>query len=527
MFRRFSGRSHTSINRVGALLVFYLIICLTPSFFLAPVSSASAEPVLASSPPRGITGEVVQAESSRELLRSLAEGVQKIKLSNGLRVLFFPRRQSPVFEGQVWVKVGGVNEKLGSTGVSHLLEHMAFKGTETIGTKDYRLEKKLLAEYEELLAAEPIDAARIQVVLEKLKGLWKDNEFALTYQERGAVGLNAATGKDYTYYQVSLPSVEFELWCWMESDRLLSPVFRQFYKEREVVLEERKSRTDDNPWGKMYEALLASAYWAHPNRLPVIGWESDLAVLKTRDIEELHQQYYRPDNIVIALVGDLQIEKIRPLLEKYFGRIPSAKGEIPEVKINEPVQNGERLIRVRFDAEPRLMLAYHKPVYPNLDDLQFMLLHSVLSDGRSSILYRELVQERGLASSVSTSEAPGELYPSLFYVSGVPQRGVSNERLLDEIQKILDRMKSNPVTEADLRAAKKRVKVSLLSVLTSNGGLARSLARTELLWGDWAEIFTMYDAALKTEAEDLMRLARTYLNVENRTTVFLEKAEGK
>jgi len=489
-----------------------------------------AQPVLAEQ----TTSSSIKKLSAREILSSLAEGVERFTLENGLRVVIFRREQAPVFTGHLWVKVGGVNEVPGETGVSHLLEHMAFKGSNTIGTKDYGEEKELLEEYEELVTklievdgkSEAL-SSRLAELKAELEKLWVNNEFSLIYQKRGSVGLNAATGKDYTYYTVSLPTSAFELWCWMESDRLLNPVFRQFYKERDVVREERRMRTDDNPAGKMYETLLSTAFRSHPNRLPVIGWPSDVAQLRTEDIKRFYDTYYRPDNMVIGLVGDIDAAVAKPMLEKYFGRVPAVKGPLPSVRTREEKQEGERTAVVRFDAKPKLAMAYHKPVYPNKDDLQFAVVHSLLSEGRSSILRRELVQQKKLATSIATSEAPGELFPSLFYVWGSPSAGVSNDTLVIEVQKILDRLKREPVSQKDLDAAKKRVRVDLLNSMSSNSGLARTLAHSELLWGDWNVMFEMYDAILATTVEDVQRLAKTYFHVDNRTVVRLERPEAK
>ena len=255
-----------------------------------------------------------------------------------------------MFSGHIWVRVGSVDETPGVTGVSHMLEHMAFKGSKTIGTTSYPKEKDLLHRVETLMDGEqtPAKLEELKEVYKELESIWVNNEFSRIYQKRGAVGLNAATGKDYTFYLVSLPNVAFELWCWMESDRLLNPVFRQFYKERAVVGEERRSRVEDDPDGKLYEALLATAFRAHPNRLPTIGWPSDIAQLRTADIEKFYKTYYRPDNMVVALVGDLDPEKIKPVLEKYFGRLPRAEDPLPTVRVVEPPQKGERRAVVEF-----------------------------------------------------------------------------------------------------------------------------------------------------------------------------------
>lgn len=460
------------------------------------------------------------------LLKTLAKDVQRVTLSNGLRVVIFPRHQAPVFAGQIWVKVGSVNEVPGQTGVSHMLEHMAFKGSKVIGTKDYPKEAKLLTQVETALdSGVSLESEELVALRKELQVLWDDNEFSRIYQTRGAVGLNAGTGKDYTVYLVNLPNTAFELWCWLESDRLLNPVFRQFYKERNVITEERRMRVDDAPSGKLYEALLSVAFRSHPNRLPTIGWISDINALRVSDIKKLYAQYYRPDNMVLSLVGDLNLAEITPMLEKYFGRIPAVAEPIPKVRTIEPKQEGERHVVVEFNASPQVMIAFHKPVYPHKDDMQFTILHAILSEGRSSLLYRELVQRRRLASSIHTSEAPGELYPSLFYVAARPNRGVTNEELVVAIQEILDSLKHKPLPIEEIEAAKKRIKVDLLGIMSSNYGLARTLGRVELLWGDWQELFSMYDESFATEAKDLMRIAQTYFTISNRTVVELRRGE--
>ena len=202
---------------------------------------------------------------------------------------------------------------------------------------------------------------------------------------------------------------------------------------------------------------------------------------------------------------------------------PAPNGPLPRVNTVEPAQEGRREAVVYYDAEPQFMLAYHKPVYPVKDDMHFMVLHSLLSDGRSSILQRELVQQKRIATSIYSSEAPGELYPSLFYVAGTPSRGVSNETLVKEVEKILARIGTEAVAEEDLEAAKRRIKVDLINLLSSNYGLARALAHAELLWGDWRELFDMYDISFATTAEDIQALSRKYFQVNNSTLVRLEK----
>lgn len=470
------------------------------------------------------------ADATERALERIVGGVQEFELENGLKVLFYRKEEAPVFAAQIWVKVGGVDEVSGHTGISHLFEHMAFKGTKTIGTKDYAKETVLLERLEkimtrsrrnpEILKEKKKELDRINSGLEKLL---LDNEYSVQYERRGGVGLNASTGKDYTNYFISLPSVAFQHWAWMESDRLLNPVFRQFYKELQVVKEERRSRTDDSPDGRMYEALLSTAYWAHPYRMPLIGWPSDLDQLTATELGKFYKTYYRPDNMLIVLVGDLQFEEVKSTVTKYFSRLEKPVGEIPQVTTLEPEQEGLREAVVHFDAEPGFVLAYHKQVFPDPDDAHFAVLHSILDSGRSSVLYKALVQDRQLASSIYTSEAPGDRFPSLFLVGGEPHQGVSNDRLKNEVEKILCGLKTKLVPQADLDAAIRKVKVSFLNSLNSAEGLATQLANSQIVYGSWKDVFELYRGAFKTTAEDLQNLAKKYFVESKSTYVHREK----
>lgn len=471
---------------------------------------------------------LASAESSPEApFRRLRENVERIELDNGLRVILYRRPSPGVFSSYVWVKVGGVDEKPGITGIAHFLEHMAFKGTETVGTRDFDRERDLLPRFEQLSFSQAnggaVDKAELDSLKQQLEQLWVPNEFSRLYLERGGQGINAGTSKDYTNYTVDLPSSALEFWCWMESERLLRPVFRQFAKEREVVIEERRMRFDDSPDGLLYEKLLATAYTTHPNRLPVIGYLEDLRRIRVEQVQEFRDIYYRPDNIVLALVGDLDPAAVRVLLQRYFGRLKRPRTPLPVVEVQEPRQGGERSAKVVFDAEPSLMVAYHKPTFPDSDDASLSLIHAYLAEGRSSVLHRELVLERQLATAVSTGEGPGERFNNLFIVEAVPRKGVSTSRLRDQIQVILDRIKQQPIEASELDILKRRVRVDLLTALNSNHGIAGTLGRSELLFGDWQALFRVYDQILSTTPADLQRIARRYFDRSNRTYVYLEK----
>ncbi|MCC6933833.1 MAG: insulinase family protein [Deltaproteobacteria bacterium] len=454
-------------------------------------------------------------------LSQLQSRVKTFTLSNGIRVVAYRREQAPVFTGQIWVGVGGVNEQKGNTGLAHFLEHMAFKGSEVVGTKDYQKEKPLLDKLESLMADPQKNELEIKALYLELDKLWVDNEFGSLYKQRGATGLNAATSKDSTNYTVSLPKSELEYWCWLESDRLLNPVFRQFYKERQVILEERRMRYENDPGGQLYEALLGNAYHQHPYGLPLIGWPEDLESITPEQMRTFYRRYYRPGNTVISLVGDLDLSNIEPMLEKYFSRIPQGAAESLANIPAEPQQLAERKVEVNYKAQPQVLIGYHKPTYPNIDDFHFAVLHALLAEGRASIFEKELVQEKKIFTALATSEAPGEKYPSLFLVAGYPRAGVKMSEAINQVQAIIDRLKQEKVKESDLVAAKRKVKVSIISSLEDNEGLAEIMGKGILYFGDWRRVIEFYNAVESTSAEDIMNLAKRYLNVENRTLVTL------
>ena len=483
---------------------------------------------------------------SGEEFNNLKNGVRRYVLENGLRVIVYRRENAPVFTGQVWVGVGGVDERPGNTGSAHFLEHLAFKGTTTVGTKDYEQEKVLLEEYNALFdiknkqskneqtkneeAKNEEEAAKISARLaeveKKLRAIWIDNQFSQIYESKGAEDLNAQTAKDYTMYVVSLPKNSFELWTFMEADRIINPVFRQFYDEREVIREERRSNYDDSPQGKMYEQLLFAAYQKHPYRFSNIGFAKDIEQIPLSEVKWLHETFYRPDNMVVTLVGDLDPEEAVKVIEKYFGKLKNPESKKPTIDIVEPVQAKERTTKLSDpNSQPYLVLAYHKPTYPNIDDSYITLLHQLLAGGRTSVLYKELVLEKKLATGISTTEAPGSRYPTLFILEASPAIGVSNEKLKSEIDKILERISNTGFSDEDIEAAKRRSKVEFLSSLNSNPGLASTLGSYELLFGNWSTIFDLHAQLNTTTNQDLKRVLKTYFIKSNRTVGFIERSK--
>jgi predicted Zn-dependent peptidase len=447
-----------------------------------------------------------------------------------------------VFAGVVAVRVGGTDERIGETGISHMFEHMAFKGTPEVGTSDFARESELLAELEPIAARRAsvsasgnpedigTDAAlasedkkRWDEIHQELKSLWVTDQFTREYERRGASGMNATTDSEITKYFVNLPRSQFEFWLYMESERLLRPVLRQFYQERDVVLEERRMRYDDDPEGKLYETFKAASFIAHPYKNPVIGFPFDLKRLTATRLEEFRRRYYVPGNIAVALVGDIRPESDWPLIEAYFGRIPVASNPERPTAI-EPPQEGERQVTLELKAAPQFYVAYHKKQYPHPDDAPVSVMLEMLAGSRISPLQRTLVQRGRLATEVSTMEGPGMAYPNLMMFGITPRAPHTNREVLAAFDEALEQFKRSGITEDALQIAKRAIAVSYLSDLTSNAELGTSFATSVLFYQDWRAPFDWYEKAMAVSVQDIERVARQYLVKRARTVAFLERA---
>jgi len=470
----------------------------------------------------------------------LKEAVVEHHLDNGLTLLIAQRPDIPTFTAFITLGVGSVNEQENNRGIAHLLEHMRFKGTRTIGTRDYAQEKKLLdkidscvAEIDKCKHREECDSDRLQELEEKLdklqarhRKLVVKDEAAQIYARHGGVGFNAFTSKDLTTYLVSLPSNKLELWVAMEADRMKNTVLREFYTEKEVILEERRRSYETRPRGMMYEALLATAFRVHPYRHPIIGWTSDINAISKEQTRRFMQAYYKPQNTVIALVGDVEPDNAIHLVEKYFGEIPSGI-KVPEVRAQEPPQNGERRTEVVFDASPRLLIGYHKPTFPNRDDYAFDLLSTILGQGPSARLHRSLVLEKRLASSVSVYTAPGARYPNLFVIGAIPRHPHTSAEVEDAIYAELERIKYEGVSSAELEQARKRLRADRLRHLRSNRGLASMLTHFEVVTGSWKYLLE-YDEILRgISAREVQDAAQQWLTRDNRSVITLTPPEKR
>jgi len=469
----------------------------------------------------------------------LADKVQEYTLKNGMKLLIVPRHSSPTVSAWIRFKVGSVDERSDERGLAHLLEHMLFKGTRTLGTRDYAAEKPLLEQIEataqqlmaEQLKRDEADKLEVARLTRKLDFLEKEagkyvvkEEFADIYARNGGSGYNAFTSKDGTTYIINLPSNKMELWAAIESDRMQNAVLREFYTEMKVVKEERRRSYDAQPEGKLWETFIANAFNAHPNGQPTIGWMSDINNLTRTKAERFLHKYYAPNNAIMAIVGDLDPQQTIALVEKYFGSIPPGT-PVPPIAVEEPIQEGEKRTEVIGDAEPELMIGFHKPTLPAPDDYVFDVIDMLLTDGRTSRLYKKLVQEKQLATSVSAFSAPGSRYPNLFVIDAAPRAPHTVTEVENAIYQELERLKTEPMTDRELQQILNHLEFQESSQMVSNGGLARNLTEYEAVAGSWRYLIEHRQKVAQITAADVMRVARQYLTRENRNVGFLTKKQ--
>lgn len=457
--------------------------------------------------------------------------VTEFTLDNGLTFIVVERPIAPVVSMVSFVDVGGVDEPVGHTGIAHIFEHMAFKGTNSIGTTDWEKEQEALTKvdqtYQQWLAEKyspETDSARLDELWNEFTDLQEDagqyvknNEFSQIIQRNGGTGLNAGTGADQTVYFYNLPENRIELWFSLESDRFKNPVFREFYKEKEVVREERRMRTESQPIGRLIEEFLAVAYTGHPYGRPVVGWNSDITATTAEVAKEFYNKYYVPNNITIAIAGDVDPQNIKELAETYFSDMKAGK-EPPPVYTKEPKQRGERRFTIKGQAQPFMLMGYHtvSQDHPDFDALQ--LLGTVLSGGRTSVLYKRMVEKEQTALQVAALNGfPGTKYESMFLTLGVPNQGVGVDTLETTILEEIENIKKGNIDPDALDRARANARAGLVRSLDSNQGIANILASTEAQQGNWRKVFTGLEKLQEVTADDLQRVAKKYLTKDNRT----------
>ncbi len=467
---------------------------------------------------------------------SLRDRLVVHRMKNGMTVLVYPRGDAPVFAATMSMEVAGSDELSGEGGVAHMFEHMAFKGSHILGTTNYEAEVPLMAAMDEaaeearleLTKADP-DEAKVAELRERIRQLQEEqskyivkDELDLILERNGATGVNASTSTDFTNYYTELPSNRLELYFWLEAQRMRYPVMREFYSERDVVVEERRQRTDDSPFGALYEAFLTTAFAAHPYGRPVIGWASEITAVTRPMAEAFRVRHYGPKAAVLAIVGKVDPGEVIALSEKYFGDW-DAPGEPSRVVTKEPPQRGERRVAVKFDAEPQLMIGWQKPAGPSKDDLALQVFSMLATDTSTSPFYKELVVEKQVATSIGSNTGPGEKYEGLFILTATPRAPHTVAELEAAIDECLARVLENGFTEAELERARRSIEMHYLRTRRSNAAFATALAESANLRDNPFAIEDEMKQALALGTDEIIAAARRYLVRDARTVAWLEK----
>jgi predicted Zn-dependent peptidase len=476
--------------------------------------------------------------------------VEEFALGNGMRWLFYENHDSPTVTAAWVARVGSANERPGITGISHFFEHMMFKGTHTIGTTDIDADLRVIEEQErvreqmrvemelmrERLRRGEIDdlanpdswtpryrelAAEFDELVKQQRETIVKDELDRIYTSNGGEGLNAGTSEDMTVYFVRVPSNRLELWAWLESDRLLNPVFREFYSERDVVFEERRLRTESTPLGKYDEAFNALFWEAHPYGWPVVGWASDIPAYTLAQAKEYFATYYAPNNITGVLAGDFEPEEVKPLLERYFGRIPRGEVDPPPVVTLEPEQIGEKRYHAEAETSPTVRIWWKGVPLLHRDTPALDLLGDILS-GRTGRLYKGLVLGRQIANQASAFNFSRK-YSGYFGVEVTVKEGEDPEAVEAAVYEEIGKLQSEPVPAEELQKVKNQNKANAYRRLVSTSSIALQLLSYDAL-GDWEYINTSTGLVDAVTDDDIQRVAQDYLTKETRTVgVFLRK----
>ena len=472
-------------------------------------------------------------------------------LPNGFKLLLVERHEEPRVAGGWVAHVGSANERPGITGIAHLFEHMMFKGTPTIGTKDAKRDLEVLAEQERIrdgMRAEEAkmrdawrrgeleDVTKPETKTERWKELEADfkklidaerevlvkNEFDRIYTTAGASGMNAFTTEDMTGYFINVPANKLELWAWMESERLLRPVFREFYAERDVVFEERRMRTESTPLGKFAEQFNSMFWQAHPYHWPVIGWPSDIPAISKKQADEFYGLYYQPQNITIILVGDFKADEAEAMASRYFGRIPQGTQPPPDVGTLEPPQLAEKRMEAEAETNPQVDILWHTVGFGHKDSYALDVLQQLLST-RTGRLYKGLVLGRQVATE-SYAQQDSRKWGGAFNAGGEAKDGKTPADVEAAIYEELDKLKSEPVPAEELQKVKNQFAAAEYRKLSANMPIFMQVLFNEGL-GGWREVNEAGPKIQAVTAEDVQRVVKKYLTKENRAVAtYLRKA---
>jgi predicted Zn-dependent peptidase len=442
-------------------------------------------------------------------------------LKNGLRVLIVERHESPTFSAHVRFPVGSANDPPGFTGLAHFVEHMMFKGTRLFGSTNPEAEEPLLNRLDSLqqaMSAAPLDTAstaeplRLQEEYEQVtseaRRLVLPNELWETYRRNGGTNINAVTVRDSTQYYVGLPKNRFELWALLESDRLRSPVFREFSNEREVIREEYRQMVEANASAYLLVSTYHVAFGATPYRHPIWGWPADLQRITRQVAQDFAATYYVPNNAYVVLVGDLNPREVLPVLDRYFGDLPTRT--VPPTAVwRVPEQTALQRVNVDFPAEPQLAMLFQAPPYgPETETLS--LIASLLVNGRTSRLHKALVEEQRIATGITSDTSWFLKHAGLFTIIGLPRSPHSVEELEAGIWREIERLASTGISPAELERVQNQAELAVARETRSNAGLAAQLARAWDLNGDWRSLFTRQNRIRAITPEAIRQVVQRY-----------------
>ncbi len=485
---------------------------------------------------------LVTGVATAQNLKDYEKKIFEYTLDNGLHLIILENHSAPVVSFATYVDVGAANEVVGKTGISHVLEHMAFKGTTHFGVTDYSKEKPLMDKIDKVYAEIEAEKRKHNPDKKKLASLEKkfkeiqaeldklvvQAEFMEIVKQEGAEGINAGTGSDQTVYIMSLPSNKLELWMMMESERFKNPVIREYFKERDVIMEERRQRIESQPIGRLLEEFQGVAFKSHPYGVSIVGHMSDLEHLTRKDVQDYFKKYYVPSNMTLSIAGDVDHERVLELAKKYWGDMPKVDKPAAPVTV-EPEQLGEKTVTIYEKTQPIVLLGYHKPSIKHPDGLKMEIISSLLGQGRTSRLYDKLVKkEKSAMMTFAFAEYPGSKYPGLAIIGAVPSKDHSAVEVRDQVLAEIEKLKKDGVTAAELAKVKAQQKAQLIRGLDSNLGMAMQLAVYEVQTGDWRNLFKRIDAIDKLTPEDIKETANKYLTKKNRNVAMIvtEDQEG-
>jgi predicted Zn-dependent peptidase len=473
-------------------------------------------------------------------------------LANGLTLLMVERHDEPTVAGGWVAHVGSSNERLGMTGIAHLFEHMMFKGTPTIGTKDYKKdleiiaaqervrdemrqeERKMRAEYrrgaiDDLLKPENQTARyrELETEFAKLITAQRDilvkNEFDRIYSGAGGSSMNAFTSEDMTAYFINVPANKIELWMWMESERILHPIFREFYAERDVVFEERRMRTDSTPLGKFQEEFIAMFWESSPYAWPTVGWPSDIPAISKAQADEFYSIYYSPQNITLILVGDIEPGKAEAQVRKYFERIPRGPKTPPDVVTLEVKQLAEKRMYAEAETNPQVDILWHTVAFQHRDSYALEILGQILST-RTGRLYKGLVLGTSVATETYADQGSMK-WEGMFNAGGEAKEGHTPEQVEQGIYDNLEKLKKEEVPPEELQKVKNNFAAAEYRKLSSNYQILMHLIRNDGE-GDWREINEAGAKIQAVTAADVKRVANQYFTKENRAVAVYTRKPG-